>query len=179
MTPPRHPQGEPRVPGTSGAGTSERIIGLRIICKAPPDPDRHGAVFGLQDSSTTANWVLHSGKRKPNGDLHFECEVRVRPNARTRDPNFLGDFVHGSSEKRFLYLSWRAKDWRLGQREPSSLCWQRRMKIHLSTITWELIEQATKSGGVLEATVEGTGKDGGPNCASVPLLGDGWTVSKR
>ena len=52
------------------------------------------------------------------------------------------------------------------------------MKIHLSTITWELIEQATKSGGVLEATIEGTAKDGGPNCASVPLLGDGWKVDR-
>lgn len=160
------------------SGTSERIVRLRIVCKAPPDPDRYGAEFGLQDNSNTANWVLHPGKRKPNGDLHFECEVRVRPNARTGQPNFLGDFVHGTPEKRFLYLSWRPKDCRLGQREPLSPCWQRRMKIHLNTIPWERIEEATRLGEVLEATVEGTGKDGGPNCASVPLLADGWTVRK-
>jgi hypothetical protein len=156
----------------------ENRIHLCIICKAPPDPDQHGAAFGLQDNSATATWVLHPGKRKPNGDLHFECEVRVRPNARTGEPNFLGDFAHGTPEKRFLYLSWRPKDYRLGQPETASLRWQRRMKVHLSTITWELIEEATQSGGALEATVEGTGKDGGPNCASVPLLADGWTVRK-
>ena len=161
------------------AGNSERIIRLRIVCKSPPDPDRHGAVFGLQDNSATTNRVLHPGKRKPNGDLHFDCEVRVRPNTRTGDPNFLGDFVHGTSEKRFLYLGWRPKDWRPGQPEPGGPAWSRRMKVHLSSIAWAPIEEAIRSGGVLEATVEGTGKDGGPNCASVPLLGDGWTVGKN
>ena len=169
--------GVPRERFRQPAKIENRVL-IGVTCKAPPDPDRYGATFGLQDNSTTANWVLHSGKRKPNGDLHFECEVRVRPSARTGEPNFLGDFVHGPSEKRFLYLSWRPKDCRLSQPEPPSPCWQRRMKIHLSTITWELIEEAIRLGGVLEATVEGTGKDGGPNCASVKLLGDGWTVRK-
>ncbi len=159
--------------------TAEQSVRLRVICKAPPDPERHGATFGLQDKSSTAAWVVNPGKRKPNGDLHFECEVRVQPNARTGEPNFLGDFAHGSAEQRFLYLSWRPNERRLGQPESPSSCWQRRMKIHLSTITWERIEQATQSGGVLEATVEGTGKDGGPNCASVSLLGAGWTVRKK
>jgi len=167
------------VPGNLPAETSERIIRLRIDCQAPPDPDRHGAIFGLQDNSTTANWVLHLGKRKPNGDLIFECEARVRPNARTGEPNFLGDFVHGTPEKRFLYLSWRPKDWHPGQPESPCPRWQRRMKVHLSTITWKWIEEATRSGGVLEAMVEGTGKDGGPNCASVKLLGDGWMVGRK
>jgi len=48
------------------------------------------------------------------------------------------------------------------------------MKIQLCPITSEKIEEAIRLGGVLEATVEGTGKDGGSNCASVKLLGDGW-----
>lgn len=164
--------------GNSPAGTSERIVRLRVGCKAPPDPDQHGAIFGLQDNSSTAQWGVHSGTRKSNGDFVFECDVRVRPNARTAGPNFLGDFIHGKPDERFLYLSWRPKDWRPGQPESASPHWTRRMKIHLRTVTWELIEQATQSGGVLEATVEGTGKDGGPNCASVPLLGEGWAAKK-
>lgn len=165
--------------GDSPSGTSERIVRLRVVCKEPPDPEQHGATFGLQDKSSTAHWVLHPGQWKPKADLHFECEVRVRPDARTGEPNFLGDFVHGPSGERFLYLSWRPKEWRPGQPEAPSSRWQRRMKIHLSTITWERIEEATRSGGVLEAAVEGTGKDGGPNCASVKLLGAGWTIGKR
>lgn len=157
-------------------GESERPVRLRIVCKAPPDPDHHGAIFGLQDNSSTAQWSLHAGSRKPNGDFVFDCEARVRPKARTGDPNFLGDFVHGKPDERFLYLSWRPKDCLPVPPAMGSPRWQRRMKIHLSTITRELLEEAMQSGGVLEATVEGTGKDGGPNCASVPLLGGGWTV---
>lgn len=156
----------------------EQVVALRVVCKAPPDPDRHGAEFGLQDNSTTTAWVLHPGKRRSNSDFVFECRVRVRRNARTGEPNFLGDFVHGSADKRFLYLSWRAKECGLGKPKSPSSCWQRRMKIHLSTINWELIDQAMQSGGVLEAAVEGTGKDGGPNCASVALLDSGWTARK-
>jgi hypothetical protein len=146
---------------------------------APPDPDQHGANFGLQDNFTAAHWTVHAGIRKANGDFVFECDARVRPNARTGDPNFLGDFVHGKPDERFLYLSWRPKEWRAGQPEASSPYWTRRMKIHLRTITWEQIDEATQLSGVLEASVHGTGKDGGPSCASVPLLGGGWTIRKR
>jgi hypothetical protein len=129
---------KPAKTGKKERAGSEQVVSLRAICKSPPDLDRHGAAFGLQDNSSTADWVLHSGKRKPNGDHHFECDVRVRPNARTGEPNFLGDFVHGAADKRFLYLSWRPKNWRSGQPE-SSGPWVRRMKIHLSLITWDLV----------------------------------------
>ncbi|MBX3747056.1 MAG: hypothetical protein KF833_17245 [Verrucomicrobiae bacterium] len=155
------------------------MVRLRVVCKAPPDPDQHGAIFGLQDNSTAAHWSLHAGTRTSSGDIVFGCDVRVRANARTADPNFLGDYVHGKPDERFLYLSWRPRDWRSGQPERASPRWQRRMKIHLGTVTWEQIEEATQSGGVLGATVEGTGKDGGPNCASVPLLGNGWEVERK
>lgn len=165
-------------PGSPQARSPERLVRLRVVCKAPPDPDKHGANFGLQDNSDAAHWTLHAGTRKANGDFVFECDVRVRPNARTASPNFLGDFVHGKPDERFLYLSWRPKGCGLGQPASSPTCWTRRMKIHLRTITWPQIEEATQSKRVLEATVEGTGKDGGPSCASVPLLGGGWTITK-
>jgi hypothetical protein len=32
---------------------------------------------------------------------------------------------------------------------------------------------------ILEAKIVGVGRDGGPSCASVKLLGDGWTIGKR
>lgn len=165
-------------PGSPDAGCPERHVRLRVVCKAPPDPDQHGAHFGLQDNSNATHWALHAGIRKANGDFVFECDVRVRPNARTGSPNFLGDFVHGKPDERFLYLSWRPKGCGLGQPASASAVWTRRMKIHLRTITWPQIEEATQAGAVLEATVEGRGKDGGPSCASVPLLGNGWTVTK-
>lgn len=163
-------------PGSSDAGSLERLVRLRIICKAPPDPVQHAANFGLQDKSAAAHWKLQAGIRKGNGDFVFDCDARVRPILRTGKPNFLGDFVHGKPDERFLYLSWRPKDCRPVQPAMQFSSWTRRMKIHLSGITWQQIEEATQAGGVLEASVQGTGKDGGPNCASVPLLGGGWTV---
>jgi hypothetical protein len=50
--------------------------------------------------------------------------------------------------------------------------------VHLNSISWEQIEESVRRGGVLEAVVPGTGLDGGPSCASVPLVGGGWTVRR-
>jgi len=58
----------PAVSAPSWDGTSERIVRLRVVCKAPPDPDQHGANFGLQVHSTAAHWTLQAGIRKTNGD---------------------------------------------------------------------------------------------------------------
>lgn len=154
---------------------SEQRIRLRVICQRPPSPLQYGAEFGLQDNSTTAAWVLHAGQTQPNGDIHFECECRVRPSQSTGAPNFLGPFMHGSAAERFLYLSWRPLHWRPAQPEAIGV-WVRRIKVHLKSLTWEQIDEAIAKGGVLEAVVAGTGRDGGPSCASVPLIGGGWTV---
>ena len=158
---------------------AEHRIRLRVICQKPPQPEKYGAEFGLQDNSTTDDWLIHAGQTRPNGDIHFECECRVRPRPGTGSPNFLGQFVHGPAAQRFLYLSWRPKDWRPGQPCPSPLVWVRRIKVHLSSITWEQIDKILLSGGILEAAVPGTGPGGGPNCASVPLVGGGWKPRKK
>jgi hypothetical protein len=56
--------------------------------------------------------------------------------------------------------------------------WTRRAKIHLEGISWELIERALASPGtVLEARIAGMARDGGPACATVPLLDGGWRIS--
>lgn len=158
---------------------AERRIRLRIVCKNPPSPERFGAEFGLQDNSTTAVWVIHAGTISPNGDRSFECECRVRPQAKMGAPNFLGPFVQGGAQERFLYLSWRPRAWFLADPEPPCGTWRRRMKVHLRSITWEQIDEVLKLNGVLEAVVQGTGPDGGPSCASVPLIGGGWVVRRK
>jgi hypothetical protein len=55
-------------------------------------------------------------------------------------------------------------------------CWDRRAKVPLTGVTASLIEQAAAlPGAVLETQIAGTGRDGGPSCATVPLVG-GWRV---
>jgi Family of unknown function (DUF5990) len=164
------------------ANASRRIeehIRLRVVCQDPPPPERYAAEFGLQDNSTAAEWVIHAGRVFPNGDIHFECECRVRPQKKTGSPNFLGNYVQGSPFARFLYLSWRPRDWAPGKPEPPCGTWLRRMKVNLSSITWEQIDEALKLNAVLEAVVRGTGRDGGPSCGSVPLVGGGWVVQTK
>jgi hypothetical protein len=124
-------------------------IRLRIICISPPNPEAYGASFGLQDNSTTKEWVIHRGESQPGGDVHFECECGVRRNPVNSKPNFLGPFVHGGIADRFLYLSWKPKDWRPGGPEVSRCVWLRRMKIRLGSITWPQIKQAVRENAVL------------------------------
>lgn len=53
-------------------------------------------------------------------------------------------------------------------------CWTKRAKIHLAGITWKSIEEVLSiSDRILEASIAGTARDGGPACATDPLLGDG------
>ncbi len=52
----------------------------------------------------------------------------------------------------------------------------RRIKIHLRDLTMTQLVQARKPANLLEARVHAVAKDDGPACASVPLLGAGWTV---
>jgi hypothetical protein len=151
-------------------------VRLRIICISPPNPQEHGASFGLQDNSTTKKWVIHAGKSQPNGDVQLECECRVRRNPASSKANFLGPFVHGGTADRFLYLSWRPKDWRPGGPEVPRWIWLRRMKVRLRSIAWTQIKQAGRDNAVLEKKVEGTGPSG--PFGSVAIGGEGWTVKR-
>ncbi len=53
--------------------------------------------------------------------------------------------------------------------------WDRRAKVPLRGITSSLLQEALDSGRLIEARIAGTGKDGGPACATVPLL-EGWRL---
>jgi hypothetical protein len=56
-------------------------------------------------------------------------------------------------------------------------CWDRRAKVSLKGITPQLIAAVKQQPGAhLEARIAGTAADGGPACATVPLLEGGWRV---
>ncbi len=139
-----------------GSNTPSNSLWLRVICLHPPSSTHAGesTVFGLQDKSQ----AVRAGEMQPDGVLEFECTVQIKPGD---PPDFLGKYVHGTPGKRFLYLSWGYE--KNGQ-------WIKRIKVPLSGITWAKIEAAKAADSWLEATIDGRG------AATVPLLGEGWTL---
>jgi hypothetical protein len=79
-----------------------------------------------------------------------------------------GPFVQGPRGKRFVYIDIGTY---AGQ---SASSWGRRLKIPLDGIPAKFIA----AGGILEARVPGTGRDGGPNCATVQDF-EGWKPAKH
>ena len=102
--------------------------------------------------------------------LLFEFPVRVgaQPNGA---PNFLGPYAQGPPSSRFVYVN---SGTYAGQSES---CWSRRAKIPLTSITWSLIEEARRAGRAIAVEFNGTGRDGGPSCATVKLGEHGWRVA--
>jgi hypothetical protein len=140
----------------------EREITLRIVVERPPP----GVHFGLQKGSGSNYETVQTVESK-SADLQFEFNVRVRQGKDSR-PNFLGPFVQGPPNERFVYLDIGTC---AGQTKTP---WSRRLKIPLRGITWELISPTAKSSlATLEARVVGTGKDGGPSCGTVKPF-EGW-----
>jgi Family of unknown function (DUF5990) len=104
-------------------------------------------------------------------NVSFDFTVNIANSRTDGSPRFRGPFVQGPPAGRFIYVN---SGTYAGEADS---CWSRRAKIPLSGITWELIEEAlSKSGTVLEARIAGTAGDGGPVCATVRILEDGWKV---
>jgi len=102
-------------------------------------------------------------------DLSFDLEVRAK-DVEGR-PRFLGPFVQGPTSGRFVYV---CSGTSAGQFESP---WTRRAKVPLAGITRPLVLRAlARPGARLEARIVGTARDGGPACATVALLGEGWAV---
>ena len=87
-------------------------------------------------------------------------------------PNFAGTLVQGPPAGRFVYIDIGKS---AGQTKSE---WDRRIKIPLLEITWDMIDQLVYDPKRrIEASIPGTGKDGGSSCATVKPI-DGWKVSK-
>ena len=142
-------------------------VRLRIILVAPPA----GVDFGIQDGKGNDYKTIQKQRSKED-DLTFEVTATIKDNRDDGLPNFLGRLMQGPAKERFVYID-------IGKLAgQSDSCWDRRIKVPLIGITWELIEKVTKDPTlVLEARFPGTGKDGGPSCATVKPT-DGWKVCK-
>lgn len=83
--------------------------------------------------------------------------------------NFLGKYAQGPKDTRFVYVN---SGTYAGQ---SGTAWARRAKLSLMSITRKQIQEALEnSGSRIETSMPGTGRDGGPTCASVKSIK--WNV---
>jgi len=124
---------------------------LRIILADPPA----GVVFSKQDARNHPVDPVRA-----YGDLSFDIPITLTPTPNGLRPG--GVFVRSDGRGRFVYIAsgQAAGDCRTE--------WQRRLKVYLHDLPADLV-----AGEVLEATVAGRARDGGPACATVPLL-SGW-----
>jgi len=135
---------------------------LRIVLEKPPA----GVEFGLQ-KGRGSNYETILKQRSTAKDLLFEFTVGLKTSTEHQMPDFSGPLVQGPPKQRFVYVDIGTY---AGQQDTS---WSRRLKIPLRGISWDMIRRSDGPRPILEARVPGTGKDGGPNCATVTPF-DGW-----
>jgi hypothetical protein len=137
-----------------------REITLRIVLEQPPkDVD-----FGLQKGRGSA-YETTQKQRSAGKNLTFEFTPAINKGISDAMAALSGPFVQGPPRERFIYIDIGAF---AGQADS---CWSRRLKIPLSGITMKMLQ----TGGVLEARVPGTGRDGTPSCATVKDF-SGWKL---
>ena len=135
---------------------------IRIILENPPA----GVDFGVQKGKGNQYETIQK-QRSNNNDLSFELKISVNE-SQTSLPNFTGPYVQGPLNERFIYIDIGTY---AGQIDSA---WSRRLKIPLRDISSATVKLLlTDSSFILETKVPGTGKDGGPNCATVKPF-SGW-----
>jgi hypothetical protein len=138
------------------------VLRLRVTLVRPPKGVRL-CVQG-KDAAELVGATTATG-----GHVSFDASVRMKLGGAKGAVRFLGPLTHGPQDKRFLYV---CSGTLAGQ--PGSP-WTRRAKVGLWTITPDLID-AVRTGAAsgLEARINGCAGNGGPACATVPLLEGGW-----
>ena len=130
-------------------------IRARIVIEQPVP----GVLHSLQEGDA----AVLDPKRSSGGEaLAFEFPLHIE---RTADgAKFFGPQVRREgSLRRFVYI-------RIGTAAGDRASpWTRRMKVDIHDIDPYLVQQAA-DGATLEASVNGTGPDGTPACASITLL---------
>ncbi len=134
---------------------------LRVVVVDPP----LGVAFAMQRGRSD---LVPPVSESPDF-IVFEFPVSVADQSST-PVRLVGEFTQGPPAVRFVYIN----SGTLAGQSPS--CWTRRAKVPITGISRTLIEQASgRADAWLEARIKGKARDGGPSCATVPLLSE-WVV---
>lgn len=129
-----------------------------------------GVLHALQKGSGNDYQVLQAQIAGGN-DLVFEGTFGVKGTESSgTEPDFSGPLVQGPRGSRFIYIDIG------GTARQFSTNWSRRLKVPLAGISWSLVTACTThKSALLQTTIPGIGKDGGPNCATIKPF-PGWHV---
>ena len=146
----------------------ESEITLQIVLLKPTP----GVDFGLQKGSGN-NYEVIQKQRSDSKDLYFNFAVKVKgEKTKDKSPKLSGSFVQGPTNGKFIYIDIGTY---AGQ---TNTPWSRRLKVPLTGITWKDIDQLSADPSLMMGTsVPGTGKDGGPNCATIKPF-NGWKITE-
>jgi hypothetical protein len=133
---------------------------FRIVLEKPVS----GVEYGIQKGKGK-NYETVQKQMAQSSDLTFEIPVSVKLDEKN-NPVFLGPFAQGTPLDRFIYVDIGTY---AGQKNTP---WSRKLKIPLTGISKTLINKISAQ-QVLVTKVPGTGKDGGPSCATVKPF-EGW-----
>ena len=143
---------------------SAESLALRIIVVDPPPNILWALQLGQEE-------IVKPSSMSKNR-ISFDFTVDVVEGDSKGAFRLGGPAVQGRPGKRFVYLRMGAYAGQAG----IAAGW--RAKIGLEGITRNLLDAVrAKRAGVLEVQFIGTGPRGGPACATVPLLGEGWHVA--
>ena len=142
---------------------NQDVIPLRVVVRDPVP----GVVLRLQSGRSD----LVSPSSVSDAVVVFDFVVRVTLPEAEGLVGFFGPFTQGPPKERFVYVN---AGRHAGQTDS---CWDRRAKVPLTGIRPALIRRVLAApGSVLEVSIAGRGRDGGPVCASVKLAPDAWQV---
>ena len=138
-------------------------IPIEITLVSPPN----GVLYALQKGKD----VRLAHQRSDGTNLDFHLTLTLAGQLDSGAPRFTGPFAQGSADERFVYIN-------IGASAGDHLSpWSRRAKIHISGITWEMVEQVQeKPGSSIHARFAGTDKKGEPTCASLRPIDGGWEL---
>lgn len=150
---------------------TDRVLQLKIQLVEPPINYAFCLQRGKGAKSERLDYIeVLQGEDRA---VEFDLEVTVRKAKDRPDPDFFGPFAQGRAGARYFYLCVGAV---MAAGDPQ---WSGRVKVPLTGIEWSIIDGATMPDRILFAQYQASTSDGRPVYASVPLLGDGWTIQSE
>jgi hypothetical protein len=144
--------------------TSARPVTLRLALLDPPAGVAWAVQLGRTDLLPPASVTRDK--------VSFEIPLEIVSGA-SGEPRLRGAAVQGPASARFVYVNSGSRAGAVGSG------WDRRAKVHLASVPLETLRARPASEALLlHGEITGTAKDGGPACASVPLLRGKWSFEK-